>query len=461
MTTAPDSPNVSNKRNRRRLWLGVLAVLLGLGIWQGLYWARYLHLASGYAAKVAASGVFVAGRDLEQLRTHELKPFAILDVEVDEENREVHVSAFGLFGQTARHRPGLGATLVHDDSELSGPARLESAEGAEAIRLPESSLDRLHLASLNQSVEFAFRDLDPEHPWNTRAVVILQNGEVLIERYGDSTGPDTLLHGWSMTKTVTGVLCGLAVKDGRLRVESQAPVPGWEQDGRSAITLEHLLRMTTGLDFEESYSKPGSDALRMLFDSHDMPAFVATRPLEHAPGSNWSYSSGDSLLLSGILRRTYGEANFEFARDRLFAKVGMHSARLEFDGAGNAVGSSMCWANARDWARFGEFLREGGRVADEQIVPEGWIDWMATPTPESENGSFGAHLWVNAGVPNTNQCAWPSVPRDLFWCAGFEGQFVVVAPSRNAVIVRLGQTFGEPTFPIEPFVAGVLSALPD
>ena len=85
----------------------------------------------------------------------------------------------------------------------------------------------------------------------------------------------------------------------------------------------------------------------------------------------------------------------------------------------------------------------------------------ATPTPESENGSFGAHLWVNAGVPNTNQCAWPSVPRDLFWCAGFEGQFVVVAPSRNAVIVRLGQTFGEPAFPMEPFVAGVLSALPD
>lgn len=444
-------------------------LLVGVLAWQGWYWTRFLELACGYSAKVAASGVFIADRPLEQIQGEELAAFDILSLEVDRERRSVTASFAGLFERTAVHRPGLGASLVHaEEGRPLGPASQplpagshdESEPWPAGVSVDPTGLDAAQLQALERALDRGFAETVPKPPRNTRAILVVHGGKLVAERYSEDTTRSTPLHGWSMTKTVTNLLFGILVADGRLQVSERAPIVEWSDDERSAITIEHLLRMQSGLDFLERYDEATADALHMLFGSDDMATYVACRTLRSEPGTEWSYSSGDSLLLSRILRDRVGaEQIFSFARDRLFAPTGMTSARLEFDASGTPVGSSMSWATGQDWARLGLFLMRDGVTDSGRILPEGWLEWSTTPTPTSESGAFGAHIWVNAGDGESR--AFPRVPKDAFWAAGFEGQFVVVVPSRDTIVVRLGQTFGEPRYDIESLIVDVLAAIED
>ena len=168
-----------------------------------------------------------------------------------------------------------------------------------------------------------------------------------------------------------------------------------------------------------------------------------------------------SVLVARAVRAVVGDAEAaRFARDELFAPLGMATALIEPDAVGTWVGSSMGWASARDWARFGLLYLRDGVWDGARILPEGWVAYTVTPTAHADLGRFGAHFWLNAGDADGAR-VWPSLPADLFWAAGFQGQFVVVAPSHDAVIVRLGQTADSEWFPGEGFVGAVLAALPD
>ena len=431
-----------------------------------------LPIATGYAAKLLCSGVFVAGRSQSSLLAEDLDAFAWLRSRVDPAERTATSDWLGLGRSTAVYRDGLGCALAVDASvaELRAqgfdPGRTPDRSGipwplgdrTEAFRL--AGLDG---PALDAAVDSAFGELDPAVQRRTRAVIVLYRGQLVAERYAQGFDASTRLLGWSMTKSVLAALLGIQAGHGRLDLDSPAPVSAWKSDSRAAITPDELLRMTSGLEFSEQYG-PFADATAMLFRSHSAAAYAARSPLAHAPGSVWSYSSGSSNLLAEILRTTFAGdslAYHRFPREALFERIGMRSSVLETDSAGTFVGSSFGWATARDWARFGLLHAQDGVWLGERVLPEGWVARIRRPTPHAPQGRYGAHWWLNAGTPGApDDRPFPALPTNLFYASGYEGQSVVVLPSHELVVVRLGQSEPEAAFDLEGFLIAVLAAFP-
>jgi CubicO group peptidase (beta-lactamase class C family) len=280
------------------------------------------------------------------------------------------------------------------------------------------------------------------------------------ERYAPGFTAGTPLPGWSMTKAVIGALVGVLVKEGKLSLSDKKLLPEWEKDARSEITLEDLLRMRSGLRFNEDYANPLSDVNQMLWTEPDCGRYAASRPLAHAPGTHWQYSSGTTNILCRILRRAVGEAAYpEFPRRALFGPLGMRTALIEPDAAGAFVGSSFMFASARDWARFGLLYMNDGIWEGKRILPEGWAKFSASPTPQSE-GQYGAHWWLKLQKELGGETEDAKrIPPDAFYALGHEDQSVTVIPSRKLVAVRLGLSIYIDAWNHAEFVAGLLDAL--
>jgi CubicO group peptidase (beta-lactamase class C family) len=308
---------------------------------------------------------------------------------------------------------------------------------------------------------------------DTRALVLMADGRIVAERYGEGYGRDTRLIGWSMAKTITGVMIGQLVADGRVRLNETAPVPAWQRSGdpRGEITVRQLLQMRSGLRHTESGSPPfDSDEVRMLFldGRDDMAAYAEAQPLESVPGAKFEYSSATTVILSDIAARALTDnrdpafrrqAVSDYLRTRLLEPVGMKSAAVEFDAAGTLIGSSMMYATARDWAKFGEFLRNGGAVRGAQLVPRGWIDFMKTPSPR--NPAYGAQLWLNRPARDGHQPLFPDeAPQSLFACVGHLGQYVIVSPRQRLTLVRLGKTDDPTRAQLRKRLAAIVALFP-
>jgi CubicO group peptidase (beta-lactamase class C family) len=305
-------------------------------------------------------------------------------------------------------------------------------------------------AALARAIDEMFGDTDAGE---TRALLVMSGGRIIAERYGAGYNADTRLIGWSMSKSVTGVLIGQLVSDGRLRMDETPPVPAWQRSGdpRGGITLRQLLQMRSGLRHTE-LGDPiyKSDEVRMLFlDGRDnMAAHAEAQPLEAAPGRKWEYSSATSVILSDLAARaltdspdpeTRRAAVAEYLRTRLFEPLGIKSMTPEFDASGTLVGSSLIHATARDWGKFGEFLRNGGAVQGAQVLPRGWIEFMTTPSPR--NPGYGAHLWLNRPQSDGKVKLLPGrAPASLFAAVGHLGQYVLVSPQQQLTVVRLGNS---------------------
>jgi len=272
----------------------------------------------------------------------------------------------------------------------------------------------------------------------THAVVVIQGGRLLVERYGEGFGPEVTCRSWSMAKSVTQALVGIAVKDGLIDIHAPADVPEWSAPGdpRGAITLDQLLRMSSGLSFVEVYEAGQvSDVREMLFGAGqaDMGAFAANQPLAHPPGSFWAYSSGTTNIIARCLARAIGRRGAEFEawmRTRLFGPLGMTSPLPKFDAAGTFIGSSYCFATPRDFARFGLLYLRDGVWDGVRLLPEGWVDYARTPTfqqagvPASD--AYGAQWWLGLGGPGS------------FSANGYDGQFILICPDRDLIVVRHG-----------------------
>ncbi len=273
----------------------------------------------------------------------------------------------------------------------------------------------------------------------TLSVVVMHRGEVVAERYGPTSGPDTALISWSMAKSFTHAVVGCLVADGLVDVAAEAPVPEWANDERRAITLDQLLAMSSGLAFREEYvDDQTSDVIDMLFGdgSGDVAGFAARSAPSSTPGSVFSYSSGTTNIICGIIARTLGsvQAQRDYFAGRLFEPLAMTSADPRFDDAGTFIGSSFLYATARDFARFGELYRLDGRWNGSQLLPEGWTDYARTPAPTdttAEYMGYGRHWWL--------WDRWDDLT-DVFSANGYEGQTVAVSPRREVVVCRLGKT---------------------
>ena len=275
----------------------------------------------------------------------------------------------------------------------------------------------------------------------TLAQLVLHKGEVVSEFYGPEVTPQTTLISWSMAKSITHALIGIAQMDGLLHVDNNKLFPEWANDERRNITLQQLLEMRSGLSWVEDYvDSDASDVIDMLFGSgkDDNGGFAIAQPLASVPGAEWVYSSGTTNIVTRHLGNVLGDsdgshANMEhFMRARLFETIGMQAVP-KFDAAGTFVGSSYVFATARNFAKFGQLYLHDGMCDGKRILPEGWVDHArAQHVFDDETGlGYGAHWWTLPGERNS------------LVASGYEGQYIMVIPDRDLVVVRLGKTSAE------------------
>ncbi len=321
--------------------------------------------------------------------------------------------------------------------------------GWETAPLP-ADVDR---AAFDLAVTQAFAGPHPQLG-ETRAVVIIQDGRLVFERYADGFGPDTRLNSWSMAKSVTQALVGAAVLQERVAIDAPMGNPHWRAgDRRASTTWRQWLQMVDGLDYTETNENVvHAGNARMLFGEgrHDVVRWAAQRPLIHDPGTHWNYSSAGVLLISDALTR----AIVTDARDpidrrnrmrawmqtSLFAPMGMDPV-VEFDPQGVFYGSSLVWASARDFAKFGYLYLRDGVWDGRRILPAGWVDFARTSGPDPHEDVYGAGWWLTPtrgpGRPDRSLIT-DNRMADAFSAQGHEGQIIVVVPSKDLVMVRLG-----------------------
>lgn len=307
----------------------------------------------------------------------------------------------------------------------------------------------------------------------TRALIVLQDGKRIYERYGPGIGPGTRLISWSMAKSITSTLIGELVGDGRLELDTPAPVPEWQinpADPRAKITLRQLLHMASGVKHTETGPDPEkSDTNRALFadTSADIYKAAAAQPSEVPAGTRFEYNTLTTHILARIVsdalvgpaakpdeRRRAVRA---FINERLAAPAGMASLLCEYDPAGNLYGGSLCHATARDWAAFGQMYLDGGVVAGVQVVRPDWVTFVRTPSPA--NPGYGGQFWLNRRPVNGKDEAlfWRKGPADAYAAIGHLGQYVIVVPSRRLVVVRLGKTQDDDLQPVRDALARLVN----
>ncbi len=312
----------------------------------------------------------------------------------------------------------------------------------------------------------------------TRAVVVVHRGRLVAERYRQGFGPWMRLISWSMAKSITHALVGVAAREGKLDPDRPMGNPRWApNDARSGISWRQWLQMVDGQQYREILARfpAENDAAKMLFGEGrlDAATYAAHLPLIHRPGEHWNYNSAGFILLSDALARAIApeaatpdarrSAVRGFMQRELFDRIGMASAQPEFDASGTFLGSALVYATAQDFARFGLLYLRDGVWEGSRILPEGWVDFARTPGPGSDANIYGAGFWVAPadGQPQPPYGSAILGPRDTFQAQGFEGQLTVIVPSKDLVLVRLGHMLEFGWHALNRWVANVVALFPD
>ncbi len=420
---------------------------------------RAALVGAGYTAEMLCSGLFVSHRKEGDIVAQELSGpgyelLALFFHTVDLDKKRVTASIPGFASQTAIFRDGFGCTLLNGRSEdelkteaaglladpppANGDALWPAGERVELGAL-DQGVDK---AALDKAVAAVFAEPDPLHPRRTRALVVVHHGRIVAERYAPGFDATMPLAGWSMSKSALNVLVGLRIKDGKLAVTDKGLLPAWRGPGdkRADISLDDLLRMSSGLAFDENYDDPLADVTQMLFAEPDQATFAAAKELAYPPGTHWHYSSGTSEIISRVLHQSFASESeyLRFPHDRLFGPLGMRSAVLAPDANGTFTASSFLYATARDFARLGLLFLQDGVWQGQSLFPDGWVVYSRGPSRARADGSYGAHIWLK--LPNSPQLGVPPMPEDAYYFLGHDEQVVAIVPSRDLVIVRLGLT---------------------
>lgn len=411
-----------------------------------------VRVATGMGAKLACSGRFVSGFDeariLDDLASYS-PANRLLELEYGE--RSVSAELLGMGRTSATYREDLGCTLDIGDTGALDSVRLAPLEtnGEEwPLGSAASSIDM----DLQKRVA-ALLERDNAAGLQTRALVVVQDGRLAGEAYGPGINADTPLLGWSMGKSLTAIVEGrmeaLGLADSRTR-----PVfTQWQNDERANIALEDLLHMSSGLDFDETYA-PGSDATRMLFRTHSASDLAMASPAAFEPGEHFSYSSGTTNLIARWMHERLGgdvQASLDFFRSEILQPLGMANTVFEVDPSGVFVGSSYIYASGRDWARLGLLMLNRGELNGKRLLSEDWVRRAAAPNGSGNEPRYGYQFWLNGGG---EELRYPQLPADAYFMQGNRKQVVMVSPSTNTVVVRLGWTAGR--YPTGENFAGLL-----
>jgi len=437
--------------------IGAFLFLLILGY---LGFTNYpkLELISGFSAKSVASGHFIDHRSQEIIEKND-NDFDVLGWatnEINESGKFARATVLGLKQRKAIYRAGLGATLINDDFDVNKPYEVpKRTKSNNNLSFPygdvepkDTVFENVNYIKLNQVVANAF-DAKGNNYKRTRSVLVIYKDKIIAEKYADGFTKNNVILGWSMTKSITGTLFGILENQRRFDIYKPAPIAEWQNDNRKYITTNDLLHMNSGLEWDEYYDRI-CDATKMLYQAEDMSRSQLIKPAVFKPNTHWNYSSGTTNLLSGILRKQFKthQEYLDFWYSALIDKIGMHSMLVETDMAGNYVGSSYGWATTRDWSKLGLLYLHKGNWNGEQLFDPSWAKYVSTPT-DTSHGRYGAQFWLNEGY------YFPEVPRDMYYCSGFQGQMVAIIPSMDLVIVRMGLT-EEPQFDFNGLLSGIV-----
>ncbi len=461
-------------RNRIKLALLLLVAGAAPAAAQNQDQARYLRaIAAGYKASFLCSDIFNAGMTEAQVERDDLKRvyseveplMASMKATIDRGARLVSVPFDEKMPpRVAAWRPYLGCAQL----PIGAAAGVASALPQLSVQPPMANMDRLpwpmgdrnalarpqgDARRLAGTVAGAFDRRTYAQGNETTAVVVVQNGKIVAERYRDDFNMHTSQRTWSVAKSIGGTIIGAAVQQGRIDVNAPAPIPEWQRAGdpRAQITTDHLLRMASGLHSDAAGNR--TDAI--YFGGTTVSEQATAWPLEATPGTRFRYANNDSMLAARALRYALGDgqAALAFPFTSLFWKIGMTRTVPETDWEGNFIISSQVWTTSRDLARMGLLFLSDGVWQGERILPAGWGAYASRlgPAQPASGGGYGGSFWTFPGNSG--------LPADAYLARGNRGQFLVIIPSRQVLIVRRGFDGSGATFDIDSFTRDVLATL--
>jgi CubicO group peptidase (beta-lactamase class C family) len=408
-----------------------------------------LREASGSVSQNLCTKTLVSQLSPEEVMRDHLLPQPGMGViawalrhEVDLDAQEVRVSVFGGSASHSAFHEGRGCTIAYPG--VTAPRALTPLAHATAL-MPEIAGEAVVASQdsrLVAALDAAFAEPVHGSARNTQAVVVVRGGRIVAERYAPGLSSDTVLLSHSVAKSVVNALVGVLVLKGEMRVDDPAPVDLWRSDQRGAITIDNLQRMNAGFGFDEGGG--ASIASQIWYTQPDTALAAAHAKQKATLGSQWGYCSRCYILLSRIIGDAVGGGPQEvrdFAQREIFDPLGMHSVTLEFDASGTMMGANSMLATPRDWARFGLLYLHDGVVGGRRILPKGWVEYS---TRQTGAAGYGAGFWLN--TTDAKLAAWhmrwgiPGAPRDAYMARGYMGQYVVIVPSEDLVVVRFGQS---------------------
>ena len=462
--------------------LSICAILIFYTVFSGHLHAQEMlgtnaAYAAGYKAAFTCSAVFNGGKTLAQISAHELFGIyteyqslldSLVEADIDYDRKRVSV-AYGqsLPPRISVWRPHLGCVQLPPGADTDVISRLPAID----IKKPrgDNNAPWQRIAPINgssgnealdQVIKSAFRggDFNPDFGENafTSAILIATPKEIIAEHYLDGYTPQTSQRTWSVAKSIAATVIGTAVKQGLIDVKKPAPIPAWQNpvDPRQQITVENLLHMSSGLDS----NRAGNRTDRLYLGGGSLVDTAVPNSLEQAPNSRWKYANYDTLLAMRSLREAINDddAYLKFPFQQLLYKIGMLDTYLETDWNGDFIMSSQVWTTSRDLARLGILYLNNGSWNGERILPENWASYVATPAPMQPAAGatgYGAQFWLyNERSPN--------IPNDTYAAHGNRGQYLMIIPSRNLLIVRRGyDPTGGRGFQMGKFAEAVLQAI--
>ena len=437
----------------------------------------------GQQAVFMCNGLFVSNRTLEQVFEQELaflpEPVGTAaggDYVVDNERRAVAIGKpDGVPVIRAAFREGIGCIVLAPDqtfddiddlpilatpSPAGDPATIPWPDGD---RVKEAPLpENIDQAALQAASDWAFDRASPEQV--TLSLLIVHAGQIVHERYAPGVTMHTRTRTWSTAKSIASTLIGMLVDSGRLSLDEPLGF-AWlpeadasDRDPRSAITLRHVLNMSSGLDpIDNANLEYATGSGLSYWAGGSSVEQSRRRGLIREPGTNWDYENYDTLLAVYRMKLELGEAEYlEFPRRALLDRIGMRNTLVSTDRFGDFILSSQVYTNARDLARFGLLYLQDGVWNGQRLISEEWIDFVRTPAPSlAKHGNYyGGQWWL---VPDDRT----DVPKDAYTTAGNRGQFVIVVPSHDLVIVRRGLDYGAQGFDRWDLAREVIKAVTD
>lgn len=430
----------------------------------------------GINAHHLCAGKWVVGRDyertMEQVIAQDIAPFQFqwtdaIEYEANEETRTVTVSLPGIDPRKAQYNGDQGCTILAagaDEvfftprevvSSLPDPATQDWPMGD---RNATGAFPEVDQRALDRALDYAFDNDAQGRGQNTRGLVVVYKGKIIAERYAEGWGPYTPQISWSMGKSIASALMGVLVQQGEYELHQRAPISFWqgERDPRKNIRISDLLRMSSGLDFDNFGGRfiAENEHWQPYFNAVDVHMHSINQPPRWEPNTVFRYRNSDPLLVMYLAKQAIearGENFLDFPQKHLFDRIGARSMVLETDAWGNFIITGYDFGGSRDWARFGLLHLWDGVWLGDRVLPEGWVDFVSTPAPGDPSRGYGGLFWLNAGGSDDR------VPRDAYWAAGHMGQRTMVIPSRDIVIVRHGPSPGD----FNPFINKVAGDILD